>query len=89
MSLESLSGKPLWHSALDIGEPRKCQLFAKTYEEQIKLVSDISWFDIGALNGIEQEISEIFSKSRTVDASRANAIAKAVLIRADAAQRQA
>jgi hypothetical protein len=79
-------GTSLWHNALDIGEPRKCQPFAKTHEEQIKLVSDFSWFNAGALKGIEQEVIEIFSKSHIVDESRANAIAKAVLDRADAVE---
>ncbi|MCL1809972.1 MAG: excisionase [Clostridiales bacterium] len=76
------SGTSLWHNALNIGEPRKCQPFAKTHVEQIKLVSDFSWFDIGALTGLEQEIAEIFSKSPIVNESRAKAIAKAVLNRA-------
>lgn len=76
-------GTSLWHNALDIGEPRKCQPFAKTHEEQIRLVSDLSWFNAGTLKGLEQEISEIYSKSRTVDESRSKAIAKALLDRAD------
>jgi hypothetical protein len=82
-------GTSLWHNALDIGEPRKCQPFSKTHEEQIKLVSDFSWFNVEALKGLEQEISEIFSKSRIVGESRAKAIAKAVLDRADTVERLA
>ena len=81
------SGTSLWHNALSIGEPRKCQPFAKTHEEQINLVSDFNWFDAGALKGLEQEVSEIFSKSRIVDESRAKAIAEAVLNRADAIEK--
>ena len=77
-------GTSLWHNALDIGEKRKCQPFAKTHEEQIKLVSDFNWFNAGALKGIEQEIIEIFSSSSVVSEIRAKAIAKAVLDRADA-----
>ena len=83
------SGTSLWHNALSVGEPRKCQPFAKTHEEQIKLVSDLSWFNAGTLKGLEQEISEIFSQSRTVDESRAKAIGEAVLNRADAIGRLA
>ena len=75
------SGTSLWHNALNVGEPRKCQPFAKTHEEQISLVSDFGWFSAGALEGLEQEIPEIFSRSRTVDESRAKAIAEAVLNR--------
>jgi len=83
------SGTSLWHNALSVGEPRKCQPFANTHEEQIKLVSDFSWFSAGALKGLEQEVSEIFSQSRTVDESRAKAIAEAVLNRADAIEKLA
>jgi len=78
------NGTSLWHNALIVGEPRKCQPFAKTHEEQIKHVSDFSWFNAGALKGLEQEISDIFSRSRTVDESRAKAVAEAVLNRAAA-----
>ena len=81
------SGTSLWHNALGVDEPRKCQPFAKTHEEQIKMVSDFSWFSAGALKGIEQEIAEIFSKSRVVDEIRAKAITDAVLDRADAVER--
>ena len=82
-------GTSLWHNALDISEKRKCQPFVKTHEEQIKLVSDFNWFNIGALKGIEQEIIEIFSASRVISENRAKAIAKTVLDRADAAERLA
>ena len=82
-------GTSLWHNALDVGEPRKCQPFSKTHEEQIRLVSDLRWFDAGTLKGLEQEISEIFSKSRVIGENRAKAIAGAVLNRADAVERLA
>jgi len=83
------SGTSLWYNTLNVGEPRKCQPFKKNHEEQINLVSDFSWFDVGALKGLEQEISEIFSQSRTVDESRAKDIAEAVLDRADAIEKLA
>ena len=79
-------GTSLWHNALNIGEPRKCQPFAITHEEQIKLVSDFSWFRIEALEGLEQEIIEIFSKSRIIDEPRAEAIAQTVLSRANSVE---
>ena len=83
------SGTSLWHNVLDVGGSGKCQPFAKTHEEQIKLVTDFSWFDAGALEGIEQEIAGVFSGSRVVDESRAKAIADAVLNRVDAVKRLA
>ena len=82
-------GTSLWHNALSVGEPRKCQPFTKTHEEQIKLVTDFSWFDAGTLEGLEQDITEVFSQSRTVDESRAKAIAEEVRRRAFAIERLA
>jgi hypothetical protein len=73
------SGTSLCHNALDTGQPRKCQPFAKTHEEQIKLVSDFSWFSLESLKGIDQEIIEIFSESRIINKTRAKAITDAVL----------
>ena len=77
------SGTSLWHNAFDTAAPRKCQPFAQTHEEQIRLVSDLSWFDLNALDGLESEIAAIFSESRTIGEIRAKAIAKAVLERAE------
>jgi len=75
------SGTSLWHNAFSIAEVRKCQPFAKTHEEQIELVSDLSWFNIEALNGLEDEITTIFSMSR-MDKDRISAITNAVISRA-------
>ena len=74
-------GTSLWHNVLDIGVERRSQPFKETHEEQIKLVSDLSWFDAGALKGIEKEIAAVFSKSHTIDKNRSNAISKAVVER--------
>ena len=82
-------GTSLWHNALDIGEPRKCQPFSKTHKQQIKLVSDFAWYNAGKLKGLDKEIAEVFSQSRVVDESRAKAIAGAVLNRADSVERLA
>jgi len=83
------NGTSLWHNAIKIGAPRKCQPFAKTHEEQVKLVSDFSWFNPGALNGIEREVSSIFSKSGIIDEERGMAIAEEILNRAGAIEKLA
>jgi hypothetical protein len=77
------SGTSLWHNAHDTSEARKCQPFAKTHEEQIELVSDLGWFNIEVLSGLEDEIAAIFSKSR-MDKDRIDAISNAVINRAHA-----
>ena len=76
-------GTSLWHNSFDIGGKRKCQPFIQNHEEQFKLVSDLSWFDIDVLNGVELEIAEIFSRSPVIDETRRNAITIEVLKRAE------
>ena len=83
------SGASLWHNALDIGGPRKCQPFAKTHDEQLKLVTDLrrinaNAFDYESLKEIERDIQSIYAESRLINAERAGAISKAVLARARA-----
>ncbi|MDR0445979.1 MAG: HipA domain-containing protein [Oscillospiraceae bacterium] len=76
-------GTSLWHNSLEIGTPRKCQPFKENHEEQFNLVSDLSWFDIGALKGAESEIEAIFSQSHVIDETRSKLIAKIILKRAE------
>jgi hypothetical protein len=82
-------GTSLWHNVFDIGMQRKSQPFKETHEEQIKLVSDLSWFHLEALEGLENEMSATFSRSPVIDENRSNAIAKAVLGRAEMIDRLA
>jgi len=82
-------GTSLWHNALDAGVQRKSQPFKETHEEQIKLVSDLSWFNAGVLKDIEKEISAVFSKSSVIDEKRANAISRAVVERVTIIERLA
>ncbi|MDR1605327.1 MAG: hypothetical protein LBS10_11195, partial [Gracilibacteraceae bacterium] len=73
----------LWHNSLEIGSPRKCQPFNENHDAQFDLVSDLSWFDIGALKGVENEIETIFSQSPVIDETRSKLIAKTILKRAE------
>jgi len=82
-------GTSLWHNSLDIGSRRKCQPFNQSHEEQLGLVSDLSWFDVYALKGIDREIADIFSRSPVIDEARRNAITAEIMKRAEAvAQRK-
>jgi len=76
------SGTSLWHNTQRVGSRTGSKPFRKDHAEQIKLVGDFSWFDVNALNGIEDEIQEILSRSEEVDKNRRAAIAKAVMDRA-------
>jgi len=86
------SGTSLWHNALDVGWPRRCQPFAGTHEAQLKFASNLSRLDMRAfgresLNEIEHEIMEILSKSYIINSDRGKAIAQAVLNRAGEVER--
>ncbi|MCL2153163.1 MAG: HipA domain-containing protein [Oscillospiraceae bacterium] len=78
------SGTSLWHSSFDIGGQRKCQPFHQSHEEQLRLVSNLGWFDIDALKGVDQEIEKIFSRSPVIDKARSNAITAEMLKQAEA-----
>ena len=72
------SGTSLWHDT-HVGEtPCKSRPFRATHDEQIKLVSDLSWFDADALKGIGDECIEIFSQSKHLNEPRQTALAHAV-----------
>jgi len=72
------SGTSLWHNTPRVGSALDCKPFRSTHAEQIKLVKDLSWFDLDALDGIENEITDILSKSEDIDENRSNRIATAV-----------
>lgn len=76
-------GTSLWHSSFNIGSQRKCQPFKQNHEEQLRLISDLSWFDVNALTGIDREMKEIFSKSPVIDEARQDAIITEILKRAE------
>ena len=75
------SGTSLWYDTR-VGTKTDCKPFRPDHAEQIKLVDDLSWFGIDALDGLEGEIIEILSSSEDVDQARREAIAKAVMERA-------
>jgi hypothetical protein len=81
-------GASLWRSSLDIGGQRRCRPFSESREEQLRLVSDLSWFKAEALKGAELEIAEIFLRSKVIDEARRKAIAAAVMKRAEAVARR-
>jgi len=76
------NGTSLWHNTQFVGRAPKSKSFEGTHEEQIKLVRDLSWFDLSALKGIKDECIEILSKSEYIDKERRIAIASAMEERA-------
>ncbi|MNI56806.1 hypothetical protein D3C73_1118300 [compost metagenome] len=76
------SGSSLWFSK-PLGLIRAdgrltCKPFKQDHNEQIKLVTSFDWLDLSALDGIEEEVQEIFCGSLFVDEARSNAICLAL-----------
>ena len=72
------SGTSLWYNTQRVGSIVESKPFRKSHTEQIKLVRDLSWFQLNALDGIDDEIVEILLKSEDIDTSRRERIAAAV-----------
>lgn len=78
------SGTSLWYDRLTSRIPINgvnCKPFKKTYGEQLKLVSSLEWFEASKLDGIEDEILEVFSDDKAaqyIDTERAKTIAAEV-----------
>lgn len=72
------SGTSLWFdkptSLIRADAKVTCKPFKTTHEEQLKLVTDFSWLDLSALNGITDEWCEIVKDSLFVDKARREAI---------------
>jgi len=77
------SGTSLWYNTRHIGSPITCKPFRKDHSEQIHLVNDLSWYDVNALDGLENIIIEIFTASEEVDEKRRTDIAKEIMDRAN------
>jgi hypothetical protein len=76
------SGTSLWYNKPNVGSRVDCKPFRKTHEEQIKLVSDLSWFNINALDDLTEQIAGIYSASPEIDEARRTAIANNAAARA-------
>ena len=78
------SGTSLWYDRLTSRIPINgvnCKPFKKTHGEQLKLVSSLEWFKASKLDGIEDEILEVFSDDKAaqyIDTERAKTIAAEV-----------
>jgi len=78
------SGTSLWYDRLTSRIPINgvnCKPFKKTHGEQLKLVSSLEWFEASKLDGIEDEILEVFSDDKAaqyIDTERAKTIAAEV-----------
>jgi hypothetical protein len=79
------TGTAMWHDELEhMIRPRAdvtSKPFRSKHAEQIKLVTDLSWLDIGALKDAPEEFSEILKQSQYIDEQRRDALCRALKIR--------
>lgn len=88
-TLEWLGAAPLFDSGSSLGYDKlpnqilslrsiECKPFKKTHAEQLKLVTSFDWIDFGKLDGIEQEIRQVFDRAGDyMDEARKSAIISA------------
>lgn len=88
-TLEWLGVAPLFDSGSSLGYDKlpnqilslrntECKPFKKTHTEQLKLVTSFDWIDFGKLDGIEQEIQQVFEQAGDyMDEARKSAIISA------------
>jgi hypothetical protein len=81
------SGTSLWYNERFVGRETECKPFKSKHEEQIKLVSDLSWYDYSSLDGIKTACMEILAKSNEPDEARNEKIAQAVAERCETIER--
>jgi len=85
------SGSSLWFSKplglIREGGKLTCKPFKQDHYEQIKLVTSFDWLDLSVLDGIEDEVRDIFRGSLFVDEARCNAICQALRGRIDQLQK--
>lgn len=76
------SGSSLWFSkplALIRADGKlTCKPFKQEHNEQIKLVTSFDWLDLSLLDGIEDEVRNVFRGSLFVDEARCHAICQAL-----------
>ena len=89
-TLKMLGFAPIYDSGSSLGYDKlasqirsgvgmECKPFKKSHEEQLKLVTDFSWIDFKALDGITAEARNILSGAgEYVDAARLDAIVSAM-----------
>ncbi|MBC8079713.1 MAG: HipA domain-containing protein [Gorillibacterium sp.] len=72
------SGSSLWfskpQSLISSTAKLTCKPFKMDHSEQIKLVTSFDWLDLSALQGIEEEIRELFRGSLFIDEARCDAL---------------
>lgn len=77
------SGSSLWATqpTSAIGSTYRCKPFKPSSKEQLELVDDLSWLDIGKLDGFEKDAEEILRKNPLMDEMRIQAIVQQIKLR--------
>jgi len=83
------NGTSLWYNINHVGQAMDCKPFHRSHDEQIKLVSDLFWFEAGAVKGLGDEIEKILAQDEEIDEKRRSAIASSVTERCNQIERLA
>lgn len=98
-SLEWISAAPVFDTgnSLGVGFPssdilllsgRECKPFSKTFEDQIRLASDLSWVDVDAVESLYPEIESILRSSSYMSDRRAGVVMELLSSRLDSIRRR-
>ena len=89
-TLEWLGAAPIYDSGSSLGYDKltpqirsgrnvTCKPFKKTHQDQLRLVTSFDWLDLSKLDGINQDIREVFAGAEEfIDQERVEAIAASV-----------
>ena len=89
-TLEWLGPAPIYDSSSSLGYDKltpqirsgrnvTCKPFKKTHQDQLRLVTSFDWLDLSKLNGINQDIREVFAGAEEfIDKERVEAIVASV-----------
>ena len=98
-SLEWISAAPIFDTgnSLGVGFPssditllsgRECKPFSKTFEDQMRFVSDLSWVDVDAVEVLYPEIESILRSSSYMSDRRVGAVMELLSSRLDSIRRR-
>ena len=77
------NGSSLWATQPTslIGTTYKSRPFKPSFEEQLKLVDDLSWLDMSKLDGFEKDVEDILRMNSFMDEARIKAIVEQIKYR--------
>ena len=73
------SGTSLWNRGKEWHEGDRCRTFARSHSDQIKLITDLSWYEPISQAELAETVTETLSLNKRIGPKRRDAITKAVI----------